>query len=255
MAIEQYRFFDTVTSDTRKYRSDEFAEYFRMFLTDGIKNGGDNLRVTADSAGMYILTDYGFAMIQGYGYWIKDDGKGKFKLQIPATQTKARIDRIVLRLNKNSGYRNISVVVLQGAEAALPVPPTLTRSGNIYELSLARVNVKSNAAVITTADITDERLDPAVCGLINSLIALDPKDFVSRFEAMLQDMESLQAKELIKILGNSPAEFLNLLKTVDGQGSGLDADLVRGKRVPVIYSGTAEPDNSLGEDGDIYVMY
>ena len=41
MALEESRFFDSVEQD-KEYYADDFAEYFRMFLTSGVwGNGGE----------------------------------------------------------------------------------------------------------------------------------------------------------------------------------------------------------------------
>ena len=58
MALEKSRFFDSV-GDDRIYQADNFAEYFRLLLTDGIKNGGTNLKVTAPGTGMTVRVNYG----------------------------------------------------------------------------------------------------------------------------------------------------------------------------------------------------
>lgn len=187
MAVEQSRFFDSV-SDDRVYQAEQFAEYFRTFLTDGILNGGNNLRVTATGSGMQVKVDYGSALIQGYGYWLVNDGEGDMLLQVPASETSARIDRVVLRLNRSLSERTVKLVVKQGTAGANPNPPTLERTGNIYELSLAKISVAANALQIQAGDITDERYDSTVCGLVNSLIQLDGTDFQEQAEQILYDL-------------------------------------------------------------------
>ena len=135
MALEESRFFDSVENDN-SYYADDFAEYFRMFLKDGVWELGENLSVSPGN-GLSVIVNYGAAMSQGYGYWLKDNNTGKKQLNLAGSTAQPRIDRIVLRLDTSLQTRKIALAVLTGMAAAQPVAPDLTRSGNIYELSLA----------------------------------------------------------------------------------------------------------------------
>lgn len=186
MAIEKSLFFDSVEED-RSYTADQFASYFRQFLTDGIKNGGTNLQVTT-ATGMNVTVDYGTALIQGYAYWLENDGSGKKTLAVPAAEGQPRIDRVVVRLDLSTAVRTAAVAILKGTAATNPYPPDLTRSSNVYELSLAQIHVPAGAAYISSASIADERYNSNVCGLINSLIELDATTFQQRAEQILDDL-------------------------------------------------------------------
>lgn len=164
MAYEESRFFDAVDHD-RQFTADNFAEYFRLFLSDGVWQGGTFLQVAANS-GMNVQVNYGAAMVYGYGYWLKEDAGSIKTLAISAAEALPRIDRIVLRLDKSVGTRSTVLAVLKGTAASTPVAPALTRSGNIYEISLAQIAVAANAVSIASGDITDERSDIDVCGIV-----------------------------------------------------------------------------------------
>ena len=164
MAQEQFRFFDSVASD-RQYAAEDFAEYFRTFLASGVFDTGTNLRVSA-TTGMILAVGYGAAMLDGYGYWLKDDSNGGKTISITAANALPRIDRVVLRLDKSVGVRSITLAVKTGTPASTPTAPVLTRSGNIYEISLARVHVGTNVVALSAGNITDERPDIDVCGLV-----------------------------------------------------------------------------------------
>lgn len=164
MAKEESRFFDSVSSD-RQYTAEQFAEYFRQFLASGVFETGTNLQVTA-STGMIVSVGYGAAMVDGYGYWLKSDAGGAKTLTIGAAAAQPRIDRIVVRLDKSVGTRSVVLAVKAGTPAASPSAPALTRSGNVYEISLARVLVGAGVVQIVAGNITDERTDTAVCGVV-----------------------------------------------------------------------------------------
>jgi len=177
---EKSGFFDSTVEDPREYTADEFAEYFRRVLTDGIFNGGTNLQVTADGTNMNVNIADGYAWIQGYMYKVYD---GHTLTLDTADPTLNRIDRIVLRLDKSLEKRSIEAIVLKGTPSATPTPPALTRNENIYEISLAQVEVIAGKSFIEGFQVTDERLDTNVCGLVNSLIQADTTEIFNQFQA------------------------------------------------------------------------
>jgi hypothetical protein len=67
----------------------------------------------------------------------------------------------------------VTLQILQGTEADAPQAPALTRSGRIYEISLAQIRINVSASVITDGQITDERTDADVCGILHSRTAQD----------------------------------------------------------------------------------
>jgi hypothetical protein len=178
---EYSRFFDSTPEDERYYSADEFAEYFRRLLTNGIFNGGTNLQVGCDGTNIMTYINEGFAWIEGYMYKIEG---GPFYLthDLPDTQYD-RIDRIVLRLDKSLEVRAINAKVLKGTPSATPTPPALTRNDNVYEISLAQVRIEAGKSYIEAYQITDERLDNNVCGLVNSLIQADTTEIFNQFQA------------------------------------------------------------------------
>jgi len=56
---------------------------------------------------------------------------------------------------------------------------------------LARVAVDSSTMVIMQGDITDERYNAEVCGLINSLIALDASDFQDQAQEIIDGLSGM----------------------------------------------------------------
>jgi hypothetical protein len=63
--------------------------------------------------------------------------------------------------------------------AAEPEPPALTRTPQVWEISLAQVRVPASAVFIRPENVTDERSDESVCGFEvsawNSRAALDSR--------------------------------------------------------------------------------
>lgn len=158
---ESYGFFDSGINDIRQYTANTFSEYFKSFFSNGVSNG---LQISA-SSGMNISLTQGFAIIQGYFY--KNDGP--FLITIDnADANLPRIDRVVLRLDLIA--RTIHAVIKKGVTSSSPAVVSLQRDSNIYEISLAKINVLAGATSITNANIIDERFDSSVCGLASSIV-------------------------------------------------------------------------------------
>ncbi|OUM85683.1 MAG: hypothetical protein BAA01_09450 [Bacillus thermozeamaize] len=183
---EAYRFFDSLPEDPREYTADQFAEYFRLFLTDGILNGGENLQVSANGTDMRTFVKAGYAWIQGYMYKNTED---LFISHSTAHSSLNRIDRIVIRLDKTLPNRYIRAFVKEGAPAENPVPPSLQRDDNIWEISLAQVLIEAGKSFVEPSQITDERFDNSVCGLVNSLIQVDTATMQQRFDSWLESVQ------------------------------------------------------------------
>lgn len=165
---ELSRFFNSVNGD-RRYLAEEFAEYFHQFLTNGVyhTNFIPTLAVKTNGTDMNVIVEPGMALINGYMYKNTTDKK----LQIDAADPILnRIDRIVVRMDRNQEVRNITAQVVKGTPAPLPVAPALTRDNYIHEISLAQIYITKGATYIGEDNVTDERLNEDVCGLVRSLI-------------------------------------------------------------------------------------
>lgn len=105
----------------------------------------------------------------------------------------ARIDRVCIRLEilNNTCYAYIK----KGTAAASPAVPALQRDATAYEISVAKIAVAAGATAINVGNITDERLDESVCGLMrDGVTGIDTSVMQSQFNAILSDLEdNLQA--------------------------------------------------------------
>ena len=175
-----YGFFDSINGD-RTYNADQISDYFLKLISNGVfATPATAMQVTA-TTGLIVNVSAGWGFINCK--WVKNDND--YALQLDAADTSfARIDRIVLHLDISSEHRYITIEVKKGTPAATPAPPTLTRSGDVYELSLAQIAVAANATTITQADITDERPDTSVCGYVTGLIdQIDTTNLFAQFTA------------------------------------------------------------------------
>lgn len=153
--------------------ADDIARYFSSFTTNGIivMGGnvlGDQFKVT-HTTGLKVSVATGSAVIDGRVCWRDEVGED---LTLDIGEPDPRIDRIVLELNKLKDDRAVYLKVLKGTAGAVPEAPSLTRTTDVYQISLAQVLVESNQAIIAT--VTDERPDETVCGIANITLGIKP---------------------------------------------------------------------------------
>lgn len=163
--MEKSGFFNSSNGD-RVYNASDFAAYFGKLVTNGIfYASATNLQVTAAS-GMKAAVLPGSAWINGYAY----ENTDILELELAtASGINPRIDRVVIRWSAVD--REIRLDVLTGVPGASPVPPELTRNNDVYELGIADIAVAKGVVSITADNITDTRLNAALCGLVNSLVS------------------------------------------------------------------------------------
>lgn len=182
---ERFRFFDSIDGeDEREYTADEFAEYFRQFIRNGIFTGGENLQVSTDEKDMKVFIKPGYAFIEGYLY--KIDTEPLVIQHNIADPSLNRIDRIVIRLDRTLENRYVKAFILEGTPAEIPQVPELTRNNNIYEISLAQVEIIAGKSFIESYQITDERLNNDVCGIATHLFEqVDTTDIFNEWQNYL----------------------------------------------------------------------
>lgn len=173
--MEKSSFFNSVNGD-RKYKASDLAEYFNSFISNGVfPNPSINLQVLNNND-MTITLKSGKAWINGYVYINTDD----LVLNIDvADGVLNRIDRIVLRYDTVN--RNITAKVKKGTFASAPTAPDLQRDADVYELGLADIAVNAGATSISQSNITDQRQNSDLCGIVNSLITVDSITLFNQF--------------------------------------------------------------------------
>lgn len=164
MASEFYGYFDSIDGDVREYDAAGFSHILKAAVQNGVSSHEGALAVTADGLGMQTTVAFGGCVIDGYVFVLEDDGGGAFSLTHEPSGTADRIDRVVVRLESGQSERRMGLALLTGTPSASPQPPALTRSAQVWELSLAQVRVRASATAVAASDVTDERGDEDVCG-------------------------------------------------------------------------------------------
>ena len=69
-------------------------------------------------------------------------------------------------LQFSKAANNTQLIIKQGTPASSPEAPARSATGSLYELVLYDISVRAGSSEITDSDITDQRGNPALCGLM-----------------------------------------------------------------------------------------
>lgn len=144
-------------------------------LTSGVFSGAEDFPVTA-AGGLKVTVGAGRGWVHPSrftGYSITKREADTLALPL-ADPSLPRIDRIVMRYN--AGARAASLQVLQGTASSTPTAPAISRTELIYDLCLAEITRPAGSTAVTTGQITDTRLDEALCGIVRDGVTGIPTD-------------------------------------------------------------------------------
>ncbi len=144
-------------------------------LTSGVFSGAEDFPVTA-AGGLKVTVGAGRGWVHpsrftGYSITKRESDTLTMPLADPSLP---RIDRIVMRYD--AGARAASLQVLQGTASSTPTAPAISRTELIYDLCLAEITRPAGSTSITTGQITDTRLDEALCGIVRDGVIGIPTD-------------------------------------------------------------------------------
>lgn len=188
--MEKSSFFNSVSHD-RTYRAEDWAEYFASFIGNGVfPVPSTGLQVVIGS-GMNITVKAGKAWINGYFY----NNTSDLTMTIGTANGQLnRIDRIVVRWDLAN--RVISAEVKSSSYSASPTAPALQRDADIYELALADVYVGAGVTTITQSNITDQRLNTSLCGVVAAVVEqIDTEAFNAQLQAWFAEYQSISEAE------------------------------------------------------------
>lgn len=228
---EQSGFFNavkTLEGYDRTYDASDFANYFSRFISNGVFATPTNQLKVVAKTGLSVVVRKGSAYIDGYWYELTED---KEIILNPNTTSYVITDSICCILNKTN--RQITIEKKEDVKTDKPI-----NDGTIHELVLATINVSVGTGTIKNSDITDKRPDKEYCGFVEGLIKqIDETELFLQYDSMFNEWFN----EVKGTLGEDVAgNLLNQINQIK-------------QSMQVIRSGTAEPDNSVGKDGDIYI--
>ena len=144
-------------------------------LTSGVFSSAEDFPVTA-AGGLKVTVGAGRGWVHpsrftGYSITKRESDTLTMPLADPSLP---RIDRIVMRYD--AGARAASLQVLQGTASSTPTAPDISRTELIYDLCLAEITRPAGSTSISTGQITDTRLDEALCGIVRDGVTGIPTD-------------------------------------------------------------------------------
>lgn len=257
------------------------AEYAMRWLhgrTSGVFAADNNAAVSAVQSSMAVAVSDGLGWLtdsdgNGIVWWNDAEKSAGAKLQLTVDSADGvlnRIDRVIVEW-QTTDYADLpEIKILKGTASSTAAAPALTNNGTKRQISLAQISVSAGTTAITASMITDERLDPAVCGLVTESVTADTSVINAQFAALLAQLRTAIEQAAG---GEIPDGTITQQKlaadavTTDkiATGSVTTEKLADGipytkfgiaaNQVRTIYAGATEPSAGFGADGDIYLQY
>ena len=184
----------------RVYVADDFAMYFRAFISSGIfMKKSTNLQIIANGD-MTVTLKAGSMIIDGYRYENKKDITIPLS---PADGVLNRIDRISITWSK--GDRDIHYTVQEGEASYNPYAPNCRRTADYKDYVVADVYVGAGAVSIKQENITDTRLNTELCGLAIAFSEIDTTSIFNQFESWFQETKAAGDSEVESLLADYTA--------------------------------------------------
>lgn len=151
--------------------SADFANWMRTYFKNGVLVAGGALISTelevTQVDGTHVQVNTGNIVVNGRTSFIESPIQLEITKGGSGTQL---LSRIVVELNLSSAVNCFRLLVLEGGLADSPVAPELTRTEEIYQMSLATVQSDISGIV----SITDDRSTESLCGISQVLIGVRP---------------------------------------------------------------------------------
>ena len=167
----------TANEYDRTYTADDFARYFRAFISSGIfMKEPTNLQVLA-SGDMTVTLKPGKMIIDGYRY----ENTGDIILNVdPADGVLHRIDRLSITWSKED--RDIHVTLQKGVPSYEPVAPECRRTEEYKDYVVADIYVAAGVISLQQQNITDRRMDSTVCGMAVPFATIDTTELFTQYQ-------------------------------------------------------------------------
>ncbi|MFS0878261.1 hypothetical protein [Solibacillus isronensis] len=183
-------FFNSVAGD-RKYDARWYADYFASFIGNGVFPNPSNGLQVVEGTSMRTVVKPGKGWINGYFVVNTED----FIIQHDVAHASLpRIDSIVLQ--KNTAERAINIVVKKGRESSSPVSYFPVRDSDYYELVLADVRIEAGSTRISQSNITDQRLNNNLCGIVHGVVdQVDTSTIFNQYQSWFNLYSQTKAQE------------------------------------------------------------
>lgn len=210
----------------RNYIASQFADYFALFIGNGVFGSPTNQLKVIVSTGLAVSVSAGWAFIKGNWYY---NDSPKVLEVTPNTSGSQRVDSVKIRLDETN--RRILVDIYTG-------DTSVTRGGTIYDLKLANITVPSNATSISASNITDTRTNETVCGFVKGLMEVETTaDLFAQYQAqfnewfddikdqLVGDLAVRLQLEFDELNGNVTTYYNNTQSAISGYESNISSQI------------------------------
>lgn len=235
----------------RKYLAKQFADYFALFVKNGVFGSPTNQLIVSPGSGLSISVSHGNAFIKGMWY---NNSSVKSIAIIPNYTSSNRIDTVRVRMSDL--LRNITVDVYTGDS-------DLVRTEDVYDLQLAKITVRPGASSITAADVEDTRPNQEVCGFVTQLLRAETTadlfaQYQEQFDQWFANVRDQLSEDAAGNLQNQIDDMDASLKSlISGQNQLLTMDItgqivwadsgINGYRGPI-------PPSILGNEVPLFIL-
>ena len=193
------------------------AEWVMKWLhgrTSGVFGAEKNLAMTVIQDSMSIQISDGVGWLSnengdGIVFWNDSEQTNGSKLTLThdvADGVLDRIDRIVVTWKTTNYVALPTISVLKGTASSEPVPPALTNNNIQRQISLAKVYIPAGTVSLLASMVTDERLDPSVCGIVTETVKIDTSTIYDRVNKALTDVDN-QSKAVLDAIQKELADL------------------------------------------------
>lgn len=167
--------------------------------TSGVFGAENNVAVVAVPGEMAVNVYDGVGWIansknNGVVWWVDEEERTNTKLRIQldiGDSTLNRIDRVVVTWETINYDTLPTVSILKGTPGSPPSPPVLTNNDSMRQISIAQILVPAGTTAVTASNITDERLDKTVCGIVTDTVGIDTTMMFEQFNGLRNDFETI----------------------------------------------------------------
>lgn len=138
-----------------------------------------------------------------------------------------RIDRIVVTWETTNYVALPTISILKGTASSSPIAPALTNNSTQRQISLAKVRIPAGTVSLSASMVTDERLDPSVCGIVTETIKIDTSTMQNQFEEFLSSI-SKQLEDLQQGTATALKQRATAVLTASGWEDGYQTVIVGG---------------------------
>ena len=207
----------------------------------------DAMAVTVSDGNGWISNDNA----DGVVWWIDNETANGVKLQLSVDMADAvlpRIDRVVVSWQTTNYVALPEVKILKGVPASNPIAPALTNNNILRQISLAAIRIPAGATAITSAMITDERLNSSVCGLVTSEIGIDTSVMQAQFERLLADTQNQTSEVLTDTQNQTKAVLDSIQKELANIEAGAGVEMRKLQFNSTVVPTTAFVENATYEE-------